>query len=139
MYVWLKKKPTSKYCDSTCRHTTAGLSDNTKASIRQRGRMRKSTHRHTLICIHHGQLHVHSFGLLWLCRHLWLFLCISRLGGMAADSHTQTHANVINSITHTPVNTNEAKTNPFLFVFCLRFLTKRLFFSLFFFIIKQIR
>lgn len=68
--------------------------------------------------------------LLWLCGHLWLFLCISRLKGMAADStHTQTHADVINSITHTPVNTNEAKTNQFLFMFYLHH-----FFPLFFFL-----
>ena len=43
-------------------------------------------------------------------------------------THTQTHRRVINSITHTPVNTNEAKTNPFLFMFCLRF-NKKAFFS----------
>lgn len=38
-----------------------------------------------------------------------------------ALAHAPTQSHVINSITHTPVNANEAKTNPFLLIVCLRF------------------
>lgn len=38
-----------------------------------------------------------------------------------ALAHTPTQSRVINSVTQTPVNANEAKTNPFLLMVCLRF------------------
>lgn len=54
-----------------------------------------------------------------------------------AHSHAQTQGDVINSITHTSVDANEPKTNPFLLMVCLRFNKKA--FLLLLFIMGQIR
>lgn len=104
-----------------------GLSDNTKAFIRQRRRMRKGAN------TYETHTHLHSS---------WTIACTLLRFTLAFQSpvalsvcltaethgfHTQTRRAVINSITHTSVNTNEAKTNPFLFMFCLHFTKKALF------------
>lgn len=87
------------------------------------------THRHTPFCIHRVQHYLRFFSLLH--SHLWLFV------NLTVHIHTDTHYSVINSITHTPVNANEAKTNPSLFMFCLCLNKKAFFLCLF--IIGQIR
>lgn len=124
-----------KYTDNYWAHTPAAYIQSTTGLIRQHKsfyltqKKNETKRKHiwnTLICIH--QLHVRSFGLLWLPSHLWLFVS---LAAERHDFHTQTRSAVINSITHTSVNTNEAKTNKFLFMFCLHF-TKRAFFFPFF-------
>lgn len=68
------------------------------------------------------------------CTLLWFILALVTCVRLTTErhSHTQIQGNVINSITHTPVNTNEAKTNPFLLMVCLRFNKKAFFTSSFY-------
>lgn len=117
---------TAKYWFTHSTHTQHGRAYQITQKMGQKNEIRrKHTKTHTLL--HSSWTIACTY---WLCSHLWLFLCISRLKGMATDSSTQTH--VINSITHTPVHADEAKTNPSLFMFCLRFNKKAFFFLSFF-------
>lgn len=72
----------------------------------------------TMEYLHSAVAVVYKWALALLCSALWSHVALSWLKGTAAAPGS-TKA-LINSITHTSVNTNAAKTNPSLFTLCLR-------------------